>query len=448
MNQPIDLASVLDDTRLNSFHWRVVALGALMMMLDGYDLSMLGLALPAVASAWQQDPSAFRWALSASLIGVGLGSLVAGILGDRVGRRVTLVAMFLLGSLACLGTAFATSIPHLIAWRFVVGIGMGGAIPNIIALVSEMMPVRRRALMVVLAYSGAALGGGFGSLLAAQIIPAFGWQSVFVVGGVLPLLVAIVVWFALPESPAFLIAKGQLHPHAAATVMRLNPDFPKQDADRLVLIEPAIGEKKGIRALFSQGRAVATCLLWILFICTQGMVFFMASWFSTLLTRADFSLEIALNTASFMDFGAFIGGIVAASLASRYPLERVLTVTYLITAVCIFGLGYVTHSHALTMAVTFAMGFALIGSSFCLGALAASYYPTEARSTGVGWGLGIGRVGSITSPVLGGAALAAGWTNPELFGASALPALVACVAVFLLGIYGRKLSVGAAAIKQ
>lgn len=444
MNTSIDLANVIDDTNLNSFHWRVVSLGALMMMLDGYDLSMLGLALPAVAEAWHQDPAAFRWALSASLIGVGFGSLIAGFLGDRVGRRVTLVLMFLLGSVACLGTPLASGIQDLIAWRFVVGIGMGGAIPNIISLVSEMMPARRRALMVVLAYSGAALGSGFGSLLAAQIIPAFGWQSVFFVGGALPLLVSIIVWYALPESPAFLIAKGKVHPHALATIRRLNPGFPITDVDQLVLIEPAIGEKTGVAALFSQGRAVSTVLLWVMFICTQGMVFFMASWLSTLLMRADFNLETALNTASFMDFGSFVGGMVAASLASKFSLERVLTVTYLITSICIFSLGHVTQSHALTVVVTFAMGFSLVGSSFCLGALATGYYPTEVRATGVGWGLGIGRVGSITSPILGGTALAAGWGNDDLFGATAVPALVACVAVFLLGIYGKRFSVNSA----
>ena len=445
MNNRIDLASVLDDTRLNGFHWRIVALGALMMMLDGYDVSILGQALPALASAWHQDPAVFRWALSASLIGMGFGSLIAGIPGDRVGRRVTLVSMFVLGSLACLGTVLADSIAVLIACRLVVGIGMGGAIPNIISLVSEVMPVRCRTLMVVLVLSGAALGSGFGSLLAAQIIPAFGWQSVFLVGGAVPLLVATVVWFALPESPAFLIAKGR-HPDASASVLRLNPDFPPQDVDRLVLTEPPIGEKGGVRALFSPDRALSTALLWTLFICDKGIVFFLASWFSTLLTRADFSLEIALNTTALLDFGALVGGMMAASLASRFSLERVLTVTYLTTACCIFSLGYVTHSHALTMGMTFATGFTLIGSSFCLGALAASYYPTEVRATGVGWCLGFGRVGSIISPILGGLALAAGWTNRDLFGVSAIPAVVACLAVFLLSIHGRRVTVSLAAM--
>ncbi|MCC6912048.1 MAG: MFS transporter, partial [Flavobacteriales bacterium] len=407
MSDPrIDVGKVLDDAPLTAYHWRIVIFGALMMMLDGYDLSVMGIALPAVSEAWKVDASVFKWSLSASLIGVGVGSVISGFMGDNLGRKRTLVLMYVLGSLACLGTVTATDVPHLVIWRFLVGVGMGGAIPNVIALVSELMPARKRSLMIVLVYSGAALGGALGSLLASVIIPLYGWTSVFYVGGLLPLLIAVVVWLAVPESPAFLIAKGRLNPHASATVLRLRPGFAAEDAQRLFVGDRPAHAKTGLVALFAEGRATATLLIWLLFICTQAMVFFVQSWYVTLLTRGGHALDSVLRTFSLWDFGALIGGVMLAWMASRLSLERLLAVAYGVAAACLFALGTVKELSLLTSVVTFLTGFSVVGASFCMGALAASYYPTAVRATGVGMGLGIGRVGSIVSPLLAGSALA------------------------------------------
>lgn len=437
-NERIDVAKVLDEAPLTGYHWRIVLFGALMMMLDGYDLSVMGIALPALSEAWKVDASLFKWALSASLIGVGVGSVISGFMGDHLGRKRTLIAMYVLGSLACLATVTAASIPQLIVWRFLVGVGMGGAIPNVISLVSELMPARRRALMIVLVYSGAALGGALGSLLASVIIPAYGWTSVFYVGGLLPLLIAAMVWMAVPESPAFLIAKGRLNPHASVTVQRLRPGFAATDAQRLFVEDRPAGAKTGLPALFSEGRAVPTALIWTLFICTQAMVFFVQSWYVTLLTRGGHSLDEVLRTFSLWDFGALIGGIALAWMASRLALERLLAVAYAVAGGCLFALGNVTELSALTSMVTFLTGFSVVGASFCMGALAASYYPSAVRATGVGMGLGIGRVGSIASPILAGSVLAAGWSNSQIFAAAIVPAAIACIAVLLLSVLGKR----------
>lgn len=434
----IDVGKVLDDAPLTAYHWRIVIFGALMMMLDGYDLSVMGIALPAVSEAWKVDASVFKWSLSASLIGVGVGSVISGFMGDHLGRKRTLVLMYVLGSLACLGTVTATDVPHLVIWRFLVGVGMGGAIPNVIALVSELMPARRRSLMIVLVYSGAALGGALGSLLASVIIPLYGWTSVFYVGGLLPLLIAVVVWLAVPESPAFLIAKGRLNPHASATVLRLRPGFAAEDAQRLFVGDRPAHAKTGLAALFAEGRASATTLIWVLFICTQAMVFFVQSWYVTLLTRGGHALDSVLRTFSLWDFGALIGGVLLAWMASRFSLERLLAVAYGVAAACLFALGTVKELSLLTSVVTFLTGFSVVGASFCMGALAASYYPTAVRATGVGMGLGIGRVGSIVSPILAGSALAAGWSNEQIFMAAMVPAVIAGVAVLVLGAIGQR----------
>jgi len=433
----IDVGKVLDDAPLTAYHWRIVLFGALMMMLDGYDLSVMGIALPAVSEAWKVDPSLFKWSLSASLIGVGVGSVISGFMGDNLGRKRTLVLMYVMGSLACLGTVTATDVPQLVVWRFLVGVGMGGAIPNVISLISELMPAKRRPLMIVLVYSGAALGGALGSLLASVIIPAFGWTSVFYVGGLLPLLIAAMVWVVVPESPAFLIAKGRLNPHASATVLRLRPGFDATDAQRLFVGDRPAHAKTGLAALFSEGRATSTVLIWTLFICTQAMVFFVQSWYVTLLTRGGHALDSVLRTFSLWDFGALIGGVTLAWMASRVSLERLLALAYVVSAACLFALGTVRELSMLTSIVTFLTGFSVVGASFCMGALAASYYPTAIRATGVGMGLGIGRVGSIVSPILAGSALAAGWSNAQIFSAAIVPAAIAGVAVLALSVIGR-----------
>jgi len=440
MSSVISVSKVIDEAKLGNYHFQVVAFGAIMMMLDGYDLSAMGLAVPAIAEAWAIEPSSFRWALSASLMGVGVGSLLAGLCGDRWGRRATLTGMFGFGAMACLGTVFATNVNELVFWRFLVGIGMGGAIPNIIALVSELMPAKRRPLMIVLVYSGAAVGGGLGSLLASVIVPLYGWQSVFMVGGILPLVVALFVFKALPESPAFLIANGRRDPQASATILRLRPDFPKDQTERLSFIDSGLGLRPGVGALFGKNLGIATLLFWTLFICTQAMVFFIQSWYPTLLTRNGYDIETALQIFSLWDFGALTGGIVVAGLASHFKLEKLLSFAYLLAALCLGMLSLDIQNTTVTQILTFATGFSVVGASFCMGALAAGFYPSEIRATGVGWGLGVGRVGSISSPLIGGAVLAAGWTNSEIFTTAMLPALIASISVFALSLLIQKRS--------
>ena len=440
MSSEISVSKVIDEAKLSNYHFQVVAFGAIMMMLDGYDLSAMGLAVPAIAEAWAIEPSSFRWALSASLMGVGVGSLLAGLCGDRWGRRATLTGMFGFGAMACLGTVFATNVNELVFWRFLVGIGMGGAIPNIIALVSELMPAKRRPLMIVLVYSGAAVGGGLGSLLASVIVPLYGWQSVFMVGGILPLAVALFVFKALPESPAFLIANGRRDPQASATILRLRPDFPKDQTERLSFIDSGLGLRPGVGALFGKNLGIATLLFWTLFICTQAMVFFIQSWYPTLLTRNGYDIETALQIFSLWDFGALTGGIVVAGLASHFKLEKLLSFAYLLAALCLGMLSLDIQNTTVTQILTFATGFSVVGASFCMGALAAGFYPSEIRATGVGWGLGVGRVGSISSPLIGGAVLAAGWTNSEIFTTAMLPALIASISVFALSLLIQKRS--------
>jgi AAHS family 4-hydroxybenzoate transporter-like MFS transporter len=277
-------------------------------------------------------------------------------------------------------------------------------------------------------------------LLASVIVPLYGWQSVFMVGGILPLVVALFVFKALPESPAFLIANGRRDPQASATILRLRPDFPKDQTERLSFVDSGLGLRPGVGALFGKNLGIATLLFWTLFICTQAMVFFIQSWYPTLLTRNGYDIETALQIFSLWDFGALTGGIVVAGLASHFKLEKLLSFAYLLAALCLGMLSLDIQNTTVTQILTFATGFSVVGASFCMGALAAGFYPSEIRATGVGWGLGVGRVGSISSPLIGGAVLAAGWTNSEIFTTAMLPALIASISVFALSLLIQKRS--------
>lgn len=427
----IDIAEVLDRSPVTRFHWRVVVLGILIMTLDGYDIGVIGFIVPAIAADWGQSPAVFGPALASSLLGVAFGSVLAGLLGDRIGRRLTLVGVFAFGGACTLATALADGQVELMFWRFLTGIGMGGAIPNVIALTSELMPAARRTFLVVLVYSGAPLGATLSSLLAAHMIPAFGWESVFIVGGSLPFAIGALALFLLPESPRFLVARGRAPEKVRTLVRSIDPSVPVA-ADDSFFVREEVVRRARMAELFRHGRAAPTLLLWILFMGTQASVFFIGGWLASLLTQAGFTLPEALYSVSLFNFGALAGGLLGAWLSDQYAPERILAVAYVLAAASFAALGLTAGSAFATPALSFAVGASVVGASLCLGAMAAGYYPTDIRSTGLGWGLSIGRVGSIVSPLLGGAALGAGLSVAAILSAAAVPSLACFVSVLVL----------------
>jgi AAHS family 4-hydroxybenzoate transporter-like MFS transporter len=260
----------------------------------------------------------------------------------------------------------------------------------------------------------------------------------FVVGGVLPLLVAVVSFMALPESVRFLVASRRKPATAAALLQRLSG----RPAEDPLLQQALSGQRDGGAAfpatppattmLFAGWLRWATPLLWIAFIGTQALVFFNSSWLPTILKGAGFSLDVAIMATGLFHFGSVVGGLVTSWLASRIPLSRLLALLYLFATVSLLMLGSGVRDDAAAYALAFCVGFTVVGASFCLGAFTSSCYPDALRARGVGWGLGVGRVGSIASPLLGGAALAAGYSMDSILTALALPAAVCCLVMVLI----------------
>jgi AAHS family 4-hydroxybenzoate transporter-like MFS transporter len=431
------VAAVIDSAPVGPLHIRIFVLCAAIMSLDGFDLGLLGYVVPAMAAEWTLPPASFAFALSASLIGVAFGSTIAGWLGDRFGRRTALLWMFVAGAVGSLLTALCNDLTELSICRFVTGFGMGGTIPNVIALVTEFAPRKRRSFLVVLVYSMAALGSTGASIIAGPLITNLGWQSMFVVGGFLPLLVGSLAFFLLPESVRFTITSRRNVAGAATLLRELSGRDEHDPLLQQALIVPA-GASPGAPVtepaarLFAGWLRWATPLLWITFIGTQALVFFNSSWLPTVLRQAGFRLEVAIQATGLFHFGGVVGGLLTSWLASRTSLSSLLAILYALATLCLVALGSGVRGDAAAYLLSFSIGFTVMGASFCLGAFASGCYPDPLRARGLGWGLGVGRVGSVASPLLGGAALAAGFGMDTIITALAIPAAVCCVAMFLM----------------
>lgn len=429
------VAAIIDEAPVGRLHLQIFVICGLIMCLDGFDLGLLGFVVPAMAAEWSLPPSSFAFALSASLIGVAFGSPIAGAMGDRFGRRTTLLWMFAIGACGSLLTAFCTDLVTLSACRFITGFGMGGTIPNVIALVNEFSPGRRRPFLVVAVYSMAALGSVAASLLAGPLIATWGWQSMFVVGGVLPLAAALLAVLGLPESVRFLVSRG-CHPEVVAGMVGRLAGRPVTADSLAAAVSRSAGAAAAAgpdtRLLFAGALRWITPLLWVAFVGTQGLVFFISGWLPTLLRDAGFALETAILATGLFHLGSVLGGLVTAGLAARIPLSGLLALLYLLATASLLVLGSGIRGEMAAHILAFCAGFTVVGASFCLGAFASTCYSDALRARGVGLGLGVGRIGSIASPLIGGAALAAGHGMDTIISTLALPAALCCLAMWLV----------------
>jgi len=423
----LDVSQAIEGSRVGPFHRMVVILGALVTIIDGFDLSAMGVVVPALAAEWGLPPGRFGPPLAASFIGVAVGSALAGPLSDRFGRRPTLIVMTALVGLFTFVTAFVRDLDQLFAARFLTGLSAGATIPIVLALTAEYVPSRYRSLLVVAMFAGAPLGGFLANAAGPSLLHHYTWHSVFIIGGLAPLLISALLLFKLPESLRFLVLTGR-HPGTARELLsRLAPDLKTTPTTELVVDEPARG-RTAIGELFGDGRTGATLILWVVFIATQFMVFLYASWLPTLLKETGIALSTALYVTAVFQIGAVIGALIAGWASDRARSDHVLALMFGAAIV-----GAVTLANTASLPLMFAaaalLGVGAPGAQVCLNAFAAILYPTHMRATGVGWALGIGRLGSIASPLLVGMALTAGWGPRQVILASVLPAAICLIGI-------------------
>ena len=426
----IDVPALIDRMPIGAFQIRVLLICAAVLFVDGFDTQAIGYVAPALAQEWKLARGALGPVFSAGLFGLMIGAIAFGTLADRVGRKRIIVfatAAFGLGTLA---TVLAQDATALIALRFLTGLGLGGAMPNAVALTAELAPHRRRATMVMAMFAGFSIGAALGGLLAAALIPAFGWRAVFLVGGVVPLLLTPLLAVSLPESIRYLALLGGRDRDVAALLRQVDPTLRTSDDTRFVVPEPRLPGLP-VAHLFAERRTGTTLLLWVVFFMSLLDLYLLSNWLPTVLNDLGVSVSAAAAIGAMLQVGGVIGTFTLGRLIDRFSF-RALALTYLGAALSVAAIGVSGHAIALVTVAIFAAGFCIVGGQIAANALTATYYPTAIRATGMGWALGIGRIGSIVGPLIGGAMLASHVEAETLFVVAAIPALVAAATALLL----------------
>lgn len=396
----LDVQTFLNEKRFSGFQWLIFTLCFIIVLLDGFDTAAIGFIAPSLLNEWQVGKPALGPVLSAALFGLAFGALAAGPLSDRLGRRRLLIMSVAVFGVACLWSGFATSLDELALLRFVTGVGLGAAMPNAVTLMSEYCPDGRRATMTNLMFCGFPLGAAFGGFLASWMIPHFGWRSVLVLGGVVPLvlLVPLVMW--LPESVRYMVAKRQAAERIRAVLMKISASASSFAA--FTMTEKAAAEsrgKTGIALVLSGSYVMGTLMLWLAYF--MGLVIFYAliNWMPILFKEAGLDAQTAGLIAALFPLGG-VGAVLFGFLMDRFNPNRIIAVGFALTAVAIWAIGQSSGHVGALVVVVFVAGALMNTAQSSLPALAAAFYPTAGRATGVSWMLGMGRFGGIAGSLL------------------------------------------------
>lgn len=426
----VNINDIIDKARFAAFHWKVLIWCLIIIIFDGYDLVIYGVALPLLMQQWSLTAVQAGLLASAALFGMMFGAMIFGTLSDKLGRKKTImICVTLFSGFTFLG-AFASNPVEFAILRFIAGLGIGGVMPNVVALMTEYAPKKIRSTLVALMFSGYAIGGMSSALLGAWLVKDMGWQIMFLIAGI-PLLLLPVIWKFLPESLAFLV-KSNHHDQAKMIVTKIAPETELTSNTQLILNESTTTEAP-VRALFQQGRTFSTFMFWIAFFMCLLMVYALGSWLPKLMLQAGYSLGASMLFLFALNIGGMVGAIGGGALADKFHLKPVITSMFVIGAAALILLGFNSPQFILYSLIAIA-GAATIGSQILLYTFVAQFYPTALRSTGMGWASGIGRIGAIIGPVLTGALLTFELPHQMNFLAIAIPGIIAALAIFMVNL--------------
>jgi AAHS family 4-hydroxybenzoate transporter-like MFS transporter len=428
--QRVDITALVDNGRIAGFHILLFALCAMSLIMDGFDAQALGFVGPEIQSAFEMPRESFGNLLGAGNFGLMLGALLFTIVGDRLGRRPVLIVGTLFYGVLSILTAQATTETGLFVLRFIGGLGLGAVVPNATALIGEYSPKRLRVTLMMTITVGFTVGAAFGGFVATWLVPDYGWQSVFYFGGIVPLIVAVLMFFWLPESLQFLVVRGKTD-RISAWMKRVHPTVEVGPDSQYVFAEEG---RKGVpvKYLLGEGRAPVTLLYWFVNFANLLNLYFLAGLLPSILTDAGLDPSTARILGSILQVGGVVGTFGFAWLIARGGFTPMLTVGF---AVASIGIALIGSSFVLTVVpvltvILFIIGWCVVGGQPGLNALAATYYPTDMRSTGIGWGLAWGRTGAIVGPMIGGQLGA--WQPQYLFFAFAIPAALSAIAMIAM----------------
>ncbi|PLP98150.1 MFS transporter [Cupriavidus pauculus] len=425
----VDVQKFADDARFNRFHAGLLFWCAIIIIFDGYDLAVVGIALPSIMKDMGVDATRAGLMVSAALFGMMFGAVIMGTIADRIGRPKAIAICIGLFSVFTAAAGMTHDPVTFSVTRFLAGLGIGGVMPNVVAQMTEFSPRRIRGTMVTLMFSGYSVGGMLAALMGKSLIETYGWQSVFLAAGV-PLLIIPAVLKRMPESLPFLIRRNRLDT-LRTVLLQMEPTYHAQATDRFALPKAEKVASAPIRMLFRDGRGFSTVMLWVAFFMCLFMVYALSSWLTKLMAGAGYSLGSALTFVLVLNAGAMAGAIGGGWLADRFSIKHVLVGMYALAAASITLLGYKMPTEALFFVVALA-GASTIGTQIVTYAYAGQFYPATARGTGIGWASGIGRSGAILAPIVIGVLVSMSLPLQLNFVAIAVPAVIAVLAVLLI----------------
>jgi MFS transporter, AAHS family, 4-hydroxybenzoate transporter len=427
VSQVLNLEELVDGQKFGRFNINLLIWSFLAMVADGFDLAGLASAAPELARTWHVAPKAFAPAFSASLFGILFGAPLLGHAGDRFGRKTLIVTGCVVFSLGTLATVWATNLDQVVALRVLAGVGIGGLMPNAIALNSELAPKRLRATLVVLMFTGITAGAGIPGLIQAWLIPHHGWQVMFWIGGLAPLIVAVCLLFTLPESVKFLAFKPDRHAEFLRSVRRLRRDLAISDDAQFVGAPAAQENGLRMKAIFRGSFAWITPLLWVCFASALMANFFLNSWLPLIFEGSGLTAKQSGIATSLYHSGGTIGGLLVSLALGRFGFT-VIALLFLCATLAIAAIGFPGLSYMAMVSIVALSGFCTLGAQFGNNAASGLLYPTAARSSGVGWALGIGRFGSIAGPLVGGLLIGLRVPARQLFVFAAIPMVAGLIA--------------------
>ena len=428
-HQGVDVQSFLDEHRFSAFQWMIFGLCFLIVLADGFDTAAIGFIAPSLVKEWGVARPALGPVLSAALFGLAAGALSSGPLADWLGRKKLLVSAVLVFAVACLASSFSQSLDQLTVLRFLTGLGLGAAMPNAVTLMSEYCPDRLRATLTNAMFCGFPLGAAFGGFLAAWMIPQFGWRSVLALGGIAPLVLALAMLVMLPESVRYMVARAWPVEKVRATLARISERAVDAASFRLSEDRPSTSGKTGIALVLSRQYVVGSVMLWLAYF--MGLVIFYAliNWMPILFKDAGVEPRSATLIAALFPLGG-CGAVLFGWLMDRFNGNKIIAVGYVATAVLIWAIGQAAGNVGALVVVVFLGGAIMNTAQSSLPALAAAFYPTEGRATGVSWMLGFGRFGGIAGSFLVAELSRRQFTFTQIFTVVAVPGLIAALALF------------------
>lgn len=427
--QSRDVRDIVSTGRMTPSQAAAVLVAIFLNTVDGYDVLVMAFTSTSVSREFGIGPGALGTLLSASLFGMAVGSIVIAPLADRVGRRTITLAALAVVTVFMAASALAPSALALGILRFLTGIGIGAMLPNLSTFVSEFSTKRWREPAVVLNSAGYAVGGTVGGFAAAALIQAYGWRSAFWLGSAVGLVALLACWALVPESIHYLVER--LPADALAKVNRVLAKMRREPVTELPVVSEH--ERVGIRDMFTGRLGRTTILLWIAFFGLMSGFYFANSWTPKLLNQSGLPENLSVLGGVLISLGGIIGALALAAAALKVP-AKFLEIAALIGSALIFvvfAMSLSAPTSALVTAVV--VGFFINAAVAGMYAVVATRYPPSVRSTGVGWALGVGRVGAILAPIGAGAMLAAGWTPQQLFFVFGVPMVLAGIALLFVG---------------